>query len=98
MQEKVQLEDKFIKHPRFMNWESYQEHSSVEGSFNTLHYLFEINQNMFAKVMEIIQPMHENRYNIMLHHSEVGMKKIESNLNADEVLKEIEHLTGVYLT
>lgn len=98
MQEKVQLEDKFINHPNFKDWESYQKFSSVEGGADTLSYLFEVNCSMFIKVTEIIQPMHENRYNIMLHHSEVGMKKIESNLNADEVLKEIEHLTGVYLT
>lgn len=95
MQEKVQLEDKFIKHPRFMNWESYQEYSSVEGGLNTLHYLFEINKNMYAKVMEIIHPMQENRYNMMLYHSEIGMEPIEKNLNTDEVLEELSHLIGV---
>lgn len=95
MQEKVQLEDKFIKHPRFMNWESYQEYSSVEGGLNTLHYLFEINKNMYAKVMELIQPMQENRYDVLLYHAEVGMKTIEKNLNADEVLKEIMNLSEV---
>lgn len=96
MQEKVELEDKFIKHPRFQSWESYQEFSSVEGSTETLNYFFDINRNMFVKVMEIIQPMQENRYNVMLYHSEVGMKQIESNLNTEETLKEIEHLTGLY--
>ena len=95
MQEKVQLEEKFIKHPRFMNWESYQVFSSVEGSVETLNYLFEINSNMYAKVMELIHPMQENRYNMMLYHSEIGMKPIEKNLNTDEVLEELSHLTGV---
>lgn len=95
MQEKVQLEEKFIKHPRFMNWESYQVFSSVEGSVETLNYLFEINKNMYAKVMEIIHPMQEIRYNMMLYHSEIGMKPIEKNLNTDEVLEELSHLTGV---
>lgn len=95
MQEKVQLEEKFIKHPRFMNWESYQEYSSVEGGLNTLHYLFEINNDMYAKVMELIQPMQENRYDVLLYHAEVGMKTIEKNLNADEVLKEIMNLSEV---
>lgn len=95
MQEKVQLEEKFIKHPRFMNWESYQVFSSVEGSVETLNYLFEINKNMYAKVMEIIHPMQESRYNMMLYHSEIGMKPIEKNLNTDEVLEELSHLTGV---
>lgn len=95
MQEKVQLEEKFIKHPRFMNWESYQVFSSVEGSVETLNYLFEINKNMYAKVMEIIHPMQERRYNMMLYHSEIGMKPIEKNLNTDEVLEELSHLTGV---
>ena len=96
MQEKVQLEDKFINHPNFKDWESYPEFSSVEGGADTLSYLFEVNRSMFVKVTEIIQPMQENRYNMMLHHAEVGMKPIENNLNADEVLTEIEHLAGVY--
>src|SRR5699024_3798082 len=95
MQEKVQLEDKFIKHPRFMNWESYEVFSSVEGSLSTLSYLFDINKDMFAQAKEVIQPMQETRYDVLLYHAEVGMKKIESNLNADEVLKEISHLIGV---
>lgn len=96
MQEKVQLEQKFIRHPNFKDWESYQEFSSVEGSAETLSYLFEINRSMFVKVLEIIQPMQENRYDVLLYHAEVGMKKIEKNLNSKETLKEIEHLTGVY--
>ena len=95
MQEKVQLEDKFIKHPRFMNWESYEVFSSVEGSLSTLSYIFDINKDKFAQAKEVIQPMQENRYDVLLYHAEFGMKKIESNLNVDEVLKEINHLIGV---
>lgn len=94
MQEKVILEEKFIKHPRFSNWESYQEHSSVEGGSGTLNYIFDINRQAFIKVIEIIQPMQENRYDVLLYHAEVGMKTIEKNLNADETLQEIRHLTG----
>ncbi|MEY8559576.1 hypothetical protein AALF85_02535 [Jeotgalicoccus halotolerans] len=96
MQEKVILEDKFINHPKFSNWESYEVFSSVEGSLSTLSYLFDINKDMFAQAKEVIQPMKENRYDVLLYHAELGMKRIEKNLNADETLKEIEHLTGVY--
>lgn len=95
MQEKVHLENKFINHHRFINWESYQEYSSVEGGLNTLHYLFQINKDAYVKVMEVIHPMQENRYDMLLYHSEVGMKTIENNLNTDEVLEELSHLIGV---
>lgn len=96
MQEKVQLEERFINHPLFKEWENYKEFSSVEGSIETLSYIFDVNRNNFAKVTEIIQPMKENRYDVMLYHAEVGMKSIEKNLNVDEVLTEIEQLSGVY--
>lgn len=95
MQEKVQLEQKFINHPNFKDWESYQVFSSVEGSVETLSYIFDINPDTYIKVTEIIQPMQETLYDVLLYHAEVGMSELERNVNTTKTLEEIEHQVGV---